>query len=104
VRAEWEAIGVNLLESLDDPCVQSTEDTDSGQEMYFLRTDTFCTYKSAGLLILCDVDGVVQLIQMILFPPIFGIFKLLEGFLGSKSSCSKISSVKSFSFYTIDKK
>ena len=36
------------------------------------------------LLVLVDVDGLVQLIELILLPPVFGVLELSEGIFGDK--------------------
>jgi hypothetical protein len=51
------------------------------------------TYQTARLLEFLNVDSLEDLVQLVVFSPIFCVFELLEGFLGYKTTCAQVSSI-----------
>lgn len=46
-------------------------------------------YIAPGLLILLCFDAIVQAREIVLSPPVLGVFELLEGFGGCEATCAK---------------
>lgn len=47
------------------------------------------TYEASGIIVLLKINGFIQLINLIRFPPCFGIFQLLECIVDNESSGSQ---------------
>ena len=48
------------------------------------------TDQDTGLLILVDVDGVVELLELDILAPVLGVLELTEGFAGDKFASTQI--------------
>lgn len=51
-------------------------------------------YQTARLLELLDLDSLEDLVQLVLFPPVFRVFELFECFLGYKTTCAQVSTIR----------
>jgi hypothetical protein len=47
----------------------------------------------ARLLKFLNLNGLEDLVQFVVFSPVFSIFELLEGFLGYKTTCAQVAPV-----------
>lgn len=52
-------------------------------------------YQAARLLVLFNVDGVEDVVQLVLLAPIFRVFELLKGFAGDKTTRAQVAPVSS---------